>query len=193
MSDLVVDSLKIEDKIFKIIDNITPYDQTESKHIVDTLNWIKSAKSIFRISKPDNPNKHLVSYFVVFDYLENKVLLVNHKKAGLWLPSGGHVEVGEDPVDTVKRECLEELNIKAEFYYNAPIFITQTVTVGLTAGHTDVSLWYVIKGNSRIKYNFDQEEFSDIKWFGLEQIPYGNTDPHMKRFINKFHRLLHQK
>ena len=59
---------------------------------------------------------------------------------------------------------MEELYITAEFWHKEPIFVTQTITVGKTAGHTDVSLWYVIKGNSNIKYQYDQEEFSDIKW-----------------------------
>ena len=49
-------------------------------------------------------------------------------------------------MDTVIRECMEELYITAEFWHKEPIFITQTITVGKTAGHTDVSLWY---GNQR--------------------------------------------
>ena len=85
---------------------------------------------------------------------------------------------------------MEELSIAAEFWSKKPVFITQTVTVGKTAGHTDVSLWYVIKGNSNIEYDFDQEEFSSIKWFGLDAVPYDRTDPHMERFVSKFKGLL---
>ena len=48
----------------------------------------------------------------------------------------------------------------------------------------------VIKGNSNIKYQYDQEEFSDIKWFGWDEIPYEDSDPHMKRFTNKLRELL---
>ncbi|MFI5343447.1 MAG: NUDIX domain-containing protein [Chlamydiales bacterium] len=38
--------------------------------------------------------------------------LVDHKKANLWLPAGGHVEPNEHPRETVKREILEELSIQ---------------------------------------------------------------------------------
>lgn len=31
----------------------------------------------------------------------------------MWLPPGGHVEPGEDPWQTVVRECREELHIDA--------------------------------------------------------------------------------
>jgi 8-oxo-dGTP pyrophosphatase MutT (NUDIX family) len=39
------------------------------------------------------------------------VLLVDHKNARLWLPTGGHVEEGEDPRATVVRELKEELGL----------------------------------------------------------------------------------
>jgi 8-oxo-dGTP pyrophosphatase MutT (NUDIX family) len=190
MSDIVLDNVK--DRILDLVVNINPHDALEQQHINDTAAWIKSGEQIFRISKPDNPNKHLVSYFVMFDQAKEKILLVDHKKAELWLPPGGHVEIDEDPIDTVTRECMEELSVAAEFWSKKPIFITQTVTVGKTAGHTDVSLWYVIKGNSNIEYDYDREEFSNIKWFSLDEVPYDLTDPHMERFINKLKNIRQQ-
>ena len=58
--------------------------------------------------------------------------------------------------------------------------------VGLTAGHTDVSLWYVLKGDSNKAYEFDKSEFNDIRWFHLDEVPHSKSDPHMERFIQKF-------
>ena len=52
------------------------------------------------------------------------------------------------------------------------LFLTVTQTVGLTAGHTDISLWYILKGCSSIKYPFDKEEFTEICWFHADEIPY---------------------
>ena len=48
----------------------------------------------------------------------------------------------------------------------------------------------MIKGNSNIEYDFDQEEFLSIKWFGLDEVPYGRSYPHMERFVSKFRGLL---
>lgn len=176
--------------VFDIVSAIEAHDAFEKEQIVDTLTWIKSGASIFRVAKPDIPNKHLVSYFVLFDSTAQKMLLVDHKKAQLWLPPGGHIEPDEDPKDTVRRECLEELGVQADFWSPDPIFLTSTLTVGLTAGHTDVSLWYVIKGSHKISYQFDADEFNGIKWFDLDQIPYQKSDPHMQRFISKFRSML---
>ena len=146
-TNLALHSNSIREHIHTLIRAIIPYDDVEQEHINDTCLWIESGEPIFRVQKPDVPNKHLVSYFVLFDDVHQKILLVDHKKALLWLPSGGHVEIDEDPKTTVERECLEELNVTADFWSPHPLFLTSTVTVGLTAGHTDVSLWYVLKGD----------------------------------------------
>lgn len=176
--------------LYDLISQIIPHDVLEQEHIEDTLAWIKSGAPLFRIAKPDVPNKHLVCYFVLFDEKAQKILLVDRKKAALWLPSGGHVEVDEDPKETVRRECLEELGVQAEFWISDPFFLTVTLTVGLTAGHTDVSLWYVLKGHHNTLYEFDKDEFNNIKWFGFDEIPYEKSDPHIRRFIEKLHNQL---
>lgn len=184
-TQLAFQTTSIRGHIYHIISNIIPYDDLEQEHINDTRRWIESGAPIFRVQKPDVPNKHLVSYFVLFDEVHQKILLVDHKKALLWLPSGGHVEIDEDPKTTARRECLEELNVTADFWSPHPLFITSTLTVGLTAGHTDVSLWYVLKGDSHKAYEFDTEEFHDVRWFHLDEVPHSKSDPHMERFIQK--------
>lgn len=176
---------KIREDIFDLVKSITPIDQLEHTHIEDVKQWISSGAEIFRISKPDTPPKHLVSYFLLIDLEKEKILLVHHRKAGLWLPAGGHVELEEHPTDTVKREIKEELGIEAEFLAPLPIFCTVTQTVGFTAGHTDVSLWYTLKGNSTKSLDFDESEFSEVQWFSLDNIPFEKSDPHMERFIHK--------
>ncbi len=165
------------------VSKIKPLDNLEQKHLDDALKWIDSGVEVCRIEKPAIPPKHLVSYFVLTD--KDYILLVDHKNAGLWLPSGGHVEPGEHPKDTVKREAYEELQIEAEFCIDHPLMITSTETVGSTAGHIDVSLWYVLRGNRKKEMEYDKDEFHAIRWFHYDQIPYQNSDPHMKRFISK--------
>jgi len=180
----------IQNEIAELIRIIEPVDILEKAHINESLEWIFSGTEIFRISKPDIPKKHLVSYFCLCDFKHGKILLVEHLKAGLWLPAGGHVEPGEHPNLTAQRECLEELGVEAKFWSERPIFITSTVTVGFTAGHTDVSLWYVLEGNCSEHLNFDQREFKSVRWFDFENIPYSKSDPNMKRFINKLRMML---
>ena len=55
--------------------------------------------------------------FVVSAYAvrEGKVLLIKHKKLGLWLAPGGHIDEGETPDEAALRELLEETGLTADF------------------------------------------------------------------------------
>jgi len=179
----------IKNQILKLVEEITPTDDLEHEHIDNTIQWIKSGAELFRIQKPEIPPKHLVSYFVIVDPDKNKILLIDHIKAQLWLPAGGHVEPNEHPKTTVEREVVEELNTQADFLYDGIFFLTQAVTVGLTAGHTDVSLWYVLQGDSNTPLQYDSGEFNGYKWFSPEEIleiPIEKLDPHLHRFVKKW-------
>jgi 8-oxo-dGTP pyrophosphatase MutT (NUDIX family) len=174
----------MRDKIAEIVGAIEPVDELERAHRDSTLEWIRSGAPIFRTKKPDVPPKHLVSYFALVDEERGKLLLVDHKLAGLWLPSGGHVEPDEDSRATVVREVAEELSLTAEFMHAGPLFITVT-RVGEVRAHTDVSLWYLLRGDSSRAIEFDRGEFHSVRWFGFDEIPFERSDPHMRRFVAK--------
>lgn len=164
---------------------MTPFDSIEQEHIHFVLHWIESGSEIFRTKKPATPDTHLVSYCVVISEEMDQVLLVDHKKSGLWLPPGGHVEPGEHPKEAAKREAQEELGIEAEFLVDEPLLLTMTKTVNNVARHTDVSLWYLLKGNPHDSLDYDHDEFNQIRWFQISEIPFHHSDPHMERFIQK--------
>lgn len=181
------------DIIAQIHDEITgikPFDALEEAHIADASAWVKSGANIFRIAKPDTPPKHLVSYFVLIDPDHKSLLLGDHVKSQLWLPSGGHVEINEHPKDTVIREAREELGMDATFLRgnDHPFFITVTKTNAFSAYHTDVSFWYLLKGKLHQHVNFERREFNDMTWYTFDEILQSHPaifDPHMQRFTQK--------
>ena len=177
--------LDIRSEIHQIVSSMRPLDALEQDHIHFVLDWIESGSEIFRIEKPSTPDTHLVSYFVIANPEMDQLLLVDHKRAELWLPPGGHVEPGENPLETVRREAKEELGIECEFIFHEPILLTVTETVGNVAKHIDVSLWYLLKGDPGQDLKYDHDEFHQIRWFGINEIPFGQSDPHMQRFIQK--------
>ena len=180
-----MNQVDIRSEIHQIVSAIKPLDVLEEQHIRFVLDWIESGSEIFRIEKPAKPDTHLVSYFVIASPEMDRILLVDHKKAELWLPPGGHVDPGEDPKEAVRREAKEELGIDAEFLFDKPLLLTVTETVGNVAKHTDVSLWYLLKGDPSQVLDYDPNEFHQIRWFRIDEIPFEKSDPHMKRFIKK--------
>jgi 8-oxo-dGTP pyrophosphatase MutT (NUDIX family) len=162
---------------------IVPFDALEREHQADALAWVDSGAELWRLAKPATPPKHLVSYFAVID--GEHVLLVDHRNAQLWLPPGGHVEPGEHPRQTVLRELQEELGLLPDHEIEPPLMVTCTPTVGLTAGHVDVSLWYVVRAQRIQRIVFDETEFVAVKWFRFSEVPAERTEPHLRRFARK--------
>jgi len=100
--------------IAELVAAIEPFDETERSHQVDVLSWLDRTADIYRRVKPATPPVHLVSYTVLADPRDWSLFLVDHILARLWLPPGGHVEPGEDPAVTARREAREELGIEAD-------------------------------------------------------------------------------
>lgn len=102
--------------------------------------------------------------------------------------SGDHVEPGERPRATVARELREDLGLELADDPGPPLMLTSTETVGTTAGHIDVSLWYVIDADRGVSLGFDAEEFHAIRWFHFAEAPVSRSDPQLARFLAKLTR-----
>jgi 8-oxo-dGTP pyrophosphatase MutT (NUDIX family) len=156
--------------------------------------WIDSGSQIFRLKSPDQPDMHLAVYFAILDDLAREIMLVEHRKASLLLPPGGHVDPDEDPRRTVTREYEEELRRSATFHpltSDAPLFLSVTATQGLHS-HTDVTLWFLLAGHRGMSFEPDPGEFAGIGWYPLDGTDWNEPvfDPHMARFAGKLRLLL---
>ncbi|MGA5304748.1 NUDIX domain-containing protein [Nucisporomicrobium flavum] len=169
-----------------LVSVLRPYDDLEAAHRADTLAWLASTDDVYRRVRPDTPPRHLVSYVVPVDPGTGDVLLVDHRNARLWLPPGGHVEPGEDPAATAHRELAEELGVAGAAA--EPVFLTVTETVGVDAGHTDVSLWYLATVGRDEPLSADEGEFAAVRWWTRAEIAAADParfDPHLGRFLAK--------
>ena len=173
-----------------VIAAIEPFDEVEATHRIEALAWVDGGAPLHRLAKPATPPEHLVSYSLLLDVERQMALLVDHRLAGLWLPTGGHVEPGEEPVDTARRELEEELGVRPPFHPvsgSRPFFITRTRTRG-QGEHTDVSLWYLFAGSSDEAITADPDEFIDAAWWPLANVVHGPStrfDPHLPRLVSK--------
>ncbi|MGI3781295.1 MAG: NUDIX hydrolase [Janthinobacterium lividum] len=178
-------------QVAALVEGLTPVDELEAEHHADALAWLASTDDIFRRIPPKTPPKHLVAYFVLHDPVDGSVLLVDHRKAGSWLPTGGHVAAGEDPRDTVRRETFEELGVTAVFAdpVARPSFLTVTETNGVPASrHTDVTLWYLLTGARGDVLHPDEREFAAVRWWTqaeVEAADPADVEPHLLRFLAK--------
>jgi 8-oxo-dGTP diphosphatase len=175
--------------VHDMVMGIQSLDLLETQHQADTLKWLESTNDVYRRSKPATPERHLVSYFVIADLNDHSTLLVDHINANRWLPPGGHVELGEHPADTVRREVREELGIDPTFVEPSerPLFVTVNRANG-EGGHTDVSLWFLLRGCKTMALKPDLTEFNEARWWtpnDVDATSPRSLDPHYTRFLKK--------
>lgn len=177
--------------VHELVSAIVPFDGLEEAHRSDTLAWLERTDDVFRRAKPAIPSRHLVAYVAVVDPCDGASLLVDHRSAGRWLPAGGHVEPGEHPTATARREAGEELGIVEAIFrdeHEGPVFVTVTETVGIGAGHVDVSLWFVLEMGRGVPRAAALGEFRSIRWWTAGEIAATDPclfDPHFTRFVAK--------
>ena len=177
--------------ITDLVSGIEPTDDLGREHSRNALSWLAGTDDIFRREKPLTPSPHLVSYFLLVDRPAGSVLLCDHRLSGLWLPTGGHVEPGEHPFDTVRREAVEELGVTAQpaaAFRDKPFFLTMTETVGPPATrHVDVSLWFALAGRAGQPLRPDQREFAEVRWWTAAELHHAGLDrfePHLLRALD---------
>ncbi|PKP58053.1 DNA mismatch repair protein MutT [Candidatus Atribacteria bacterium HGW-Atribacteria-1] len=154
-----------------------------------------------------NENK-LEKHFTVSALIinkEGKILLINHRKLGIWLYPGGHIEQGETPDEAVVREVKEEtgLNVKiisdkddtlsdskADVYalHNPYVILCEKInTINRTNEHYHIDLAYLCKidckEDSEIYYN--PRESCGIGFFGLEDLYNINLFPNFRKLLEK--------
>lgn len=179
-------------RVRELVARIRPLDATEERHRSETLAWIDRGAPLWRTVKPATPPEHLVAYAVVVDPAADAVLLIDHRLSGRWLPPGGHVEPGEDPAVTARRELHEELGLDPEPLASTgglPALVSRTVTVGATAGHVDVSLWHVFASSCPAdELRPDPAEIGEVRWWPTSTVRHGpgtRFDPHLPRMLAK--------
>ena len=68
-----------------------------------------------------------------------------HKRLGIWMQPGGHVDAGEVPAEAARREATEELGLAVEHPESGPLLIHLDVH-DAAHGHTQLDLRYLLIG-----------------------------------------------
>ncbi|HUW72154.1 MAG TPA: NUDIX domain-containing protein [Candidatus Humimicrobiaceae bacterium] len=143
----------------------------------ETYNAFKQRLEAGIPTRDENPKTHFCVYFLPYDSQGKKIFIVHHKKSGLWLSPGGHINKGEILHEALSREVSEELGVKNDFRETQPFLLTITQIenkVQLCKVHYDI--WYLFPTNGS-NFNIDPTEFHDIKWLTVEEARKIVTDP----------------
>lgn len=150
------------------------------------------------LTRDENPQTHFCVYFAGFDTKTTEVFVGYHKKSGLWLFNGGHIDEGETPSEALFREIGEEwgdigtLGLP-EDAVGKPELLTITEinnpTKQTCTRHYDI--WHFVRAD-RTTFKPDKEkldkEFHETRWVSLDEARRLVTDPSTLEAIDYFEK-----
>ncbi len=100
------------------------------------------------------------------------VLLLKHKRLGIWLQPGGHLDPGESPWTAALREAREETGLDVRFVgpfdeQGVPELIHVDVHAG-GRGHTHLDTRYLLDGGDADPAP-PEDESQEIAWFSWDE------------------------
>ena len=142
------------------------------------------------LTRDDNNPSHFCCYFLPYNPDTKQVFIVHHKKSGLWLSPGGHIDKDENLMRTLNREIEEELGVKDKIKEEIKPFLL-TITpienrVQPCKEHLDI--WYRFPTNGS-EFNVDPKEFHTTKWTSIEEAKQVVTDPPNLEALSKMEEL----
>ena len=137
-----------------------------------------------KLIRKDNKKSHFCVYFLPFNPKTQKVFIVHHKEANLWVSAGGHIEKGESISEAFAREAKEELGITLNKNQTKNPFLFTVTDIDnppqVCRVHFDI--WHLILTDGDT-FKVDSQEFYESRWATLSQARKLVTDSnHLKAF-----------
>ncbi|MCL4374355.1 NUDIX domain-containing protein [Patescibacteria group bacterium] len=171
--------------IKRFLEEIKPL---RTRHYVDQSVYQRFVRRINQgnLTKTDNPRSHVCVFFLPVDASRRKIYLGHHIKANDWIPPGGHIDPGELPRLTVRRESREELRFDPDpltiHLFDLSIKPIVPAKFGC-ARHFDI--WYIVRQKTQ-RFAYLKREYYAGRWVNLAQAnQLVRRNPDYLRIINK--------
>jgi 8-oxo-dGTP pyrophosphatase MutT (NUDIX family) len=97
------------------------------------------------------------------------IVLLRHRRLGIWVQPGGHVDPGETPWEGARREAIEETGLPARHLGGAPELVHVDVHDG-GRGHTHLDLRYLFEAGDADPAP-PEGESQEVGWFSWADAP----------------------
>jgi 8-oxo-dGTP pyrophosphatase MutT (NUDIX family) len=137
---------------------------------------------------------------VVTGYLIHggRILLIKHRKSGLWLPPGGHIDRNEAPDDSLRREFMEEMNLRIEVLnrndvpkagnIRRQLAVPFYVNVHSVGDHEHCCFHYLCRTKDPGKLRMNRSEVDDYGWFSPKELGQKKIPPDVRNIARKAFR-----
>lgn len=152
-----IDPKTLREQVRRSVEEHTPGDHAERASITTFLTEYARLDDPF---SADADPVHVTGSAIVVG--PRGVILLKHKRLGLWLQPGGHVDPGETPWDAAVREAREETGLVVSLA--SPQLVHVDVHPG-GRGHTHLDLRYLVEVADDADPAPPEGESQDVFWF----------------------------
>ena len=146
----------LRDEVRRSVADRRPIDAVERDMIAEFLTQFDALPSPF---EEEAGPTHVTGSAIVTG--RRGVVLVKHKRFGIWLQPGGHIDPGESPAEAALREAEEETGLDVWFPVGDPRLVHVDVHPG-PRGHTHLDLRYLVEAGDT---DPAPDESQDVAWF----------------------------
>jgi 8-oxo-dGTP pyrophosphatase MutT (NUDIX family) len=158
------------------IEAIAPVNDREATSIAATLDRLRWPGDVF--SESANDHHVTASAFVISP---RGVILHRHRRLGIWVQPGGHVDDGEGPEAAALRETTEETGLLVR--HVEPVTLFHVDVHPGPKGHTHYDLRYVLVAEP-VEPQPPDHESPDVFWFDFDAAP-GRGEPELAAALRK--------
>ena len=143
------------------VSGLDPVDDREARSIEEILHGLRTLPQPLDV---DADPTHVTGSAIVLS--DRGVVLLKHKRLGIWLQPGGHVAPGEDPAAAAVREATEETGLVVGHPPSGPTLVHVDAHDG-GRGHRHLDLRYLVHA-APDDPDPPPEESQEVAWFGWD-------------------------
>lgn len=171
--------------LLSLLHDYNPKDCLEQEHKKKMISFCINNNDCFKRSCKKG---HFTASAWVVNSKESEVLLIHHRKLGLWLQLGGHADGESNLLSVAIKEVLEESGLTSVEPITSSIFdldIHKIPKYGKEDEHYHFDVRFLLK-SSKNDVLAKNEESIEVKWFPIDKkfLPTRNTD--ILRMFNKW-------
>jgi 8-oxo-dGTP pyrophosphatase MutT (NUDIX family) len=155
----------------ELLSDFKPFDQKEELDSKRLKEFFKSNQAN-AFSNENFNDGHITGSAFIFDPVNQKLLLLHHKKLNRWLQPGGHSDGSPDIVATAEREVLEETGVR-EFFCDNKIFDIDIHFIPARPDkpeHYHYDVRFLFLTDSTIPLVLNENESNNLEWVSLNEI-----------------------